>query len=86
MFTNYRDRNKKYTCDYDCSSDTYYYDDVEPQLIKWVMPLYANNVNIVYTNGDIDSPEDYFVDIDGTPYIYSYYDDCSYRGRCLYRR
>ena len=32
-----------------------------------IVALYANNVNIVYTNGDIDSPEDYFVDIDGTP-------------------
>ena len=79
MFTNYRNRNKtyddNYNCDYDCSIDTYYYDDVEPQLVKWVMPLCAENVSVVYTNGDIDSPEDYFVDIDGTPYIYSYYDD-----------
>ena len=36
------------------------------------MPHSSKQVNIVYTNGDIDSPEDYFVDIDGTPYIYSY--------------
>lgn len=79
MYTNYRNRNKSYndnyTCDYDCSTDSYYYDDVAPQLIKWVIPLYAHDLNIVYTNGDIDTSDDYFVDIDGIPYIYSYYDD-----------
>lgn len=73
-YTNYRG-NKSYTCDYDYSTDTYYYDDAEPQLLKWVVPLYANNVNIVYADGDIDTADDYFADIDGIPYIYSYYDD-----------
>lgn len=54
---------------------TNYYDESDYQITKWTVSLFGENVSIVYNNGEMDSPEDYFVDMDGIPYIYSYYDD-----------